>query len=234
MDGSTGRGADRDDGLGLRRSPAGHVAETSANWAGYAATGATFTSVVGSCTQPSATCSGKAQYASVWVGIDGFLPGDTAQVEQVGADADCSKKGANYYAWWDMFPAVSHSFSRKLCPVTAGDAMTAAVSSSGGRFTLRITDATRGWTCSAPTQSSPAPELSAEWVVEDPANNSTGSLLKLSDFATVHFAGASADGETLSSLTTDVITMVARHVVKAVASPILGDGASFNVTWQHS
>lgn len=45
---------------------------TSTNWSGYANTGATFTDVKGSWTEPTATCSsGQTAYSSFWVGIDG-------------------------------------------------------------------------------------------------------------------------------------------------------------------
>jgi hypothetical protein len=211
-----------------------HGDEVSANWAGYAATGATFTDVVGSWTEPTPTCSGKVQYAAFWVGIDGFSSGDTAELEQVGTDADCTKKGPNYYAWWQMLPAISRNFSRTSCPVGSGDAMTAEVSNAGGRFTLSITDTTRGWTCASPTETSSAPGLSAEWVVEDPSANATGRLLKLADFGTVNFTGAAADGSSLSALSTAKITMQVKRTVKAVTTPIFPDGGSFGVTWQHS
>ena len=71
---------------------AGHgrnATTTSTNWSGYAVTGAngSFHSVSASWTEPTATCTGSAKYASFWVGLDGF---SSNSVEQTGTDSDCS------------------------------------------------------------------------------------------------------------------------------------------------
>src|SRR5690348_707254 len=59
---------------------------TSSNWAGYAVTGGTYTTVTSNWVQPAVTCSSTA-YSSFWVGIDG----DTSStVEQTGTEADCN------------------------------------------------------------------------------------------------------------------------------------------------
>ena len=223
-------------GTMVGRAGGARAVVTTSNWAGYVATGTAFTDVVGSWTEPAVTCTGKAQQAAFWVGFDGWLA--LSPLEQVGSDSDCTKKGASYYAWWQMYPATYHTFPHKLCPVAPGDTLTASVTKSGNDFTLRITDTTRGVTCPIPTQTSSAPATSAEWVVEDPSSNLTGSLLKLADFGTVNFSGASADDTSLSSLTSDGITMQTRRggavILKAETTPIFADGASFGVTWQHS
>src|SRR5262249_45222375 len=59
---------------------------TSRTWGGYAVTGATgsATDFQGSWIVPAVTCSGGPnQYASMWVGIDGF---NSNTVEQTGTD----------------------------------------------------------------------------------------------------------------------------------------------------
>jgi hypothetical protein len=54
----------------------------STNWAGYADTAGTYTSVSASWTQPTATCSsGGDQYAAFWIGLDGYT---SSTVEQTG------------------------------------------------------------------------------------------------------------------------------------------------------
>ena len=60
----------------------------STNWSGYAATGGSgaYTSVSGSWTEPTVTCSQTA-YSSFWVGLDGY---NSNTVEQTGTDSDCS------------------------------------------------------------------------------------------------------------------------------------------------
>ena len=74
------------------------------NWSGYAVTGAngSFHSVSASWTEPTATCSGSAEYASFWVGLDGY---NSNSVEQTGTEADCDGRTGQYYGWYEMYPA---------------------------------------------------------------------------------------------------------------------------------
>jgi len=60
-------------------------AVTSSNWSGYAVTAgrSTVTDVKGSWIVPPVSCSGSNQYASLWVGIDGY---NSSTVEQIGTD----------------------------------------------------------------------------------------------------------------------------------------------------
>lgn len=220
-------------------------ATSSSNWSGYAAGGATFSDVVGSWTVPSVPCKGPVQYASVWVGMDGYSTGDKSQVEQAGTDSDCLKvkvpKGKKtvtklvpvYFAWWEMYPGPVVTLPASSCPVSPGDVVTADVSSSSGSFTLTLSDATAGWQCASEPQSSSAPAASAEWVVEAPFSVNTGRVQKLADFGTVGFSGAQANGTPISGLSNDSITMQVKKLVKAVPSSLGDDGASFSVTWQH-
>jgi len=56
---------------------------TSGNWAGYAVTGAKFTSVSASWVQPSVKATSQDAYSSFWVGIDGD---GSDSVEQLGTE----------------------------------------------------------------------------------------------------------------------------------------------------
>jgi Peptidase A4 family len=106
----------------------------SLNWAGYASFHSAFSDVKGSWTQPAATCNGKSTYASFWVGLDGY---SSSTVEQLGTEADCSHGKPVYYAWWEMFPNVSHTMS--FFTVIPGATYTAEVQSDGGdTFTLTL------------------------------------------------------------------------------------------------
>src|SRR3954452_22827871 len=51
------------------------------NWGGYVATGATFTSVSATWTEPTATCNSGNDLYAPWVGIDGY---SSSTVEQTG------------------------------------------------------------------------------------------------------------------------------------------------------
>jgi hypothetical protein len=112
----------------------------SQNWSGYAATGTTFSDVVGSWVQPSAACTG-AQQVLFWVGLDGYLPGNN-HVEQVGTGCGPGKKAG--YGWWEMAPKRQRTLP-KSDVVSPGDAIRAEVSLSGNQFTLSLTNVSRGW-----------------------------------------------------------------------------------------
>jgi len=221
--------------------PGSRQATNSSNWSGYVASGGTFTSITGSWTQPSVSCSGKAaQYSTFWIGMDGFEPGDKGHVEQVGTDSDCTagdKKRASaayYFAWWDIYPENFQTFPSSSCPVSAGDSLTADVSVSNGEVSFSISDSTQGWRCTASQTLSP-PALSAEWIVEAPTLSGTRVVLPLANFGSVDFTSATANSTQLSSLSSVAITMEsAKGATKASVSPLGSDGQSFSVTWVHS
>ena len=200
---------------------------TSTNWSGYAVTGGRYTSVSASWTEPSVTCSGTTAYSSFWVGLDGDTSGT---VEQTGTDADCSGSTPQYYAWYEMYPKFPTNLRN---PVQPGDHLTATVTTDGnGRFTLTLSDTTRGWTNSTSARLKSAKLASAEVIAEAPS--SSGGVLPLANFGAVSFSGAKANGATLTSSTPgiDPITMQSGSTVKAQPSSI--SNGAFSVTWKHS
>ena len=200
---------------------------TSTNWSGYAVTGGRYTSVSASWTEPSVTCSGATAYSSFWVGLDGDTSGT---VEQTGTDADCSGSTPQYYAWYEMYPKFPTNLRN---PVQPGDHLTATVTTDGnGRFTLTLSDTTRGWTNSTSARLKSAKLASAEVIAEAPS--SSGGVLPLANFGAVSFSGAKANGATLTSSTPgiDPITMQSGSTVKAQPSSI--SNGAFSVTWKHS
>ena len=95
---------------------------TSSNWAGYAATGTHgFTSVSANWTQPTGHCTGGNQYAAFWVGLDGY---SSSTVEQTGSEVDCAGRTPQYYAWYEIYPGASMTFTN---PVRAGDQFSGSV-----------------------------------------------------------------------------------------------------------
>ncbi len=217
---------------------------TSTNWSGYADTGASFTSVIGTWVQPTASCpTNQQQDASFWVGIDGFLK-SSGTVEQIGTDSDCNKGnkkfpgGPSYYAWWEMFPQASNNLSTKQFPVFAGDTISAQVTASGTTFTLTINDVSRGWSFSPGPQTASAAESSAEWIAEAPSicRGSKCTPVKLAAFGTVSFTGAAANGSAISAsaFSDNQINMTkGKKTLKASASALSG-GSAFSVTWHHN
>lgn len=160
---------------------------TSYNWSGYAVTGKGFSYVKGSWVVPKATCTGVKgdQYAATWTGLDGWASTD-AHVEQIGTDSDCVKTTPNYYAWYEFYPA--GGFYILSVPVKPGDKMSAEVSydASTATFYAKITDVTTGKSFIKGGKDTGATRTSAEWITEAPSSSSTGDILPMSDFGTVH------------------------------------------------
>jgi hypothetical protein len=200
---------------------------SSSNWSGYAATGnsGAFTSVSSSWVQPTLTCTSKTTYSSYWVGLDGY---NNSALEQTGTEADCIGGRAEYGAWWEVLPASESAYS---VTVKAGDSLSASVVDNGnGTFTMKLTDSTEGWTKTTTANgSSGYQDSSAEVIAE--ATEVNGSIANLSNFGTVNFSGATADGNSLSSYSPNEIVMTGNSDTKAQPGSL--SGGSFSVTWKN-
>ncbi len=197
---------------------------TSSNWAGYSATGSTFTSVSANWVQPAGSCTSQTTYSAFWIGIDGD---GSNSVEQTGSEVDCTSGVPQYYAWYEMYPAAPVNFSNVVEP---GDHYTSTVSTNAGTFTLVLTDSTQGWTQTITKKSNRAKDASAEIIAEAP---SSSSVLPLTNFGTVDFTGATANSEPIGDFTPDQINMASGTTTKATTSALSG-GTDFSVTWQHN
>ena len=215
----------------------GNGTATSTNWSGYAAYNATFTDVKGSWIQPAVSCpSAAAQYASFWVGLDGYK---SSSVEQLGTDSDCvGTNKPSYYAWWEMYPNPSHTISGFA--VHPGDHMSAEVSALGPLYTLTLVNNTTGQRFST-TQAASAANSSAEWVAEAPSQCIIVfcRVLPLSNFGTANFTGSYTTSggvqRSISGYANDSITMTEiLGTVRAVPSSLSPDGTAFSDAWKHS
>jgi hypothetical protein len=163
----------------------------SLNWAGYVATGATYTSVTSHWIQPQLTCTTKG-IVSFWVGLDGWNDGT---VEQTGTGADCRTGSPQYYAWWETFPTNSQQTYAGV-PVAPGDQLSSTVSFADGQYSLVLGDATQNWTR---TTVAPAPtgatNASAEVVAEAASLNN--AVTQLADFDTATFTDSTIGGQAL-------------------------------------
>ena len=219
----------------------------SENWAGYAVTGpaGSVSAVKASWIEPavSGKCPKTAEYASFWVGIDGY---NSKTVEQTGTDTDCHGGSPSYYAWYEFFPRNSVTISSLT--IHAGDKISASVTYAGGKFTTKIADLTSGKSFSKSSTVSGAKRSSAEWIAETPevCSGSNCSLAHLTDFGTVDFGKdhtgvASTDYATISGTTLPfgdfskvfAITMTNTAGTKTMASPsaVSSDRTSFAVKW---
>lgn len=170
-------------------------ASASSNWAGYAIhrSGLSFRTVVGSWTQPTATCTGaRATYSSVWVGIGGYSVTSPA-LEQIGTELDCTASGRVVSdAWYELVPAASHTTSVIVRP---GDRMQASVAVTGNQVKLQISDLTRRRSFTKTLHAAVLDTTSAEWIVEAPSACTTASdcqTLPLADFGSAALTGARA------------------------------------------
>lgn len=199
----------------------------STNWSGYAATTGPYTSVSASWTQPAGTCSVGAQQAAFWVGLDGY---SSSSVEQTGSEVDCVGSTAHYFAWYEMYPKASVTYSNTVRP---GDHFNASVTFTGtSTFSLDIADTTQGWSHTTVASLAGAARSSAEVIVEAPCCTRSGGILNLTDFGTVNISGSTANGAALGSaggVTQIVMIDSAGHQRDSVSS--LSGGENFSATW---
>ena len=206
----------------------------STNWSGYADTGSGFSTVTGSWTEPTATCSGRTEsLAAFWVGIDGY---SSSSVEQDGTLVECYRGTAYYYTWWEMYP--TNAIQVVGSSLRPGDAISASVVRSGTSYTLKVTDSTHTANSFTTTQTcSGCANSSAEWIAEAPSSSS--GVEPLSDFHGWTESGATVKaGSTsgvISSFTDDEITMIdSSGLTKALPGALNGSGNGFSVTWERS
>jgi hypothetical protein len=205
----------------------------STNWSGYADTGSGFSTVTGSWTEPSVSCTSQTSLAAFWVGIDGY---SSSSVEQDGTLAECYAGAAYYYTWWEMYP--TNAIQVVGSTLHAGDGITASVVRSGTSYTLKVTDSSRTADSFTTTQTcSGCANSSAEWIAEAPSGSS--GVYPLSDFHSWTESGATVkSGSTsgvISSLTDDEITMIdSSGATKALPGALNGSGNGFGVTWERS
>jgi hypothetical protein len=198
--------------FGFAQRASAQVVETG--WYGYVVTGSTYTSTTADWTMPSYSCgaSDNDTYLSIWTGLDGYSS-DT--VEQIGAEAYCLDGSADYYGWYDLYPAYSVTFTN---PLAAGDKLDASVTYEGSsKFTLVLKDLTAGWTKTVSGTSSSAARTSAETVVGATACSGSGTL--------ADFTGDTVDGTLLGSLDPTKVTGSNPDIIVSAVS-----GGSFSVT----
>ena len=200
---------------------------TSSNWSGYAAHGAadSFNSVSAAWVQPAGLCTSNTTYSAFWVGLDGYT---SQTVEQTGSEVDCKSGSPKYYAWYEMYPAPSFKFGGA---VSAGDHFRASVTSSGDDFTLTISDTTKGWQQTLTEAVSSAEKSSAEVIAEAPCCTAADGILPLTDFGTVKFNHAIANGSAIGNSNPSRIVMRPAGGPNTDNTSQLSKDDKFTVTW---
>ena len=177
---------------------------TTNNWAGYVASGGTYTTVTSSWIQPAVACPAATgttvPAAAFWVGLDGWS--DTS-VEQTGTWADCSNGTPHYRAWYEFYPASPVYYSDT---VAVGDTITASVQYEGnGYYAVDLADINRGWTEDHTFTSSGDADDSAEVVAEAPGSSS--GEVPLADYGDITFQNSTIDGGSLAAAGAQPVNM---------------------------
>src|SRR6476620_12463 len=186
--------------------------------------------LVGSAAAVPNARSGSAKYSSFWVGLDGY---NSSPDEQTGSEVDCSGSRARDYAWYEMYPNPSVSYSNTVRP---GDHFNASVTYTGSNhFSLFIQDSTQGWSHTTTGTLAGAPRSSAEVIVEAPCCTASGGILPLANFGTVHITGSMANGAALGNAggVTQIIMIDSAGRDKDTVSS-LTSGENFTATWLRS
>ena len=202
--------------------------EQSRNWAGYAATGGSFTAVRGTWTTPSPAAALFTTGSGTWVGIGGISSSDLIQA---GTSEIVDPNGQiRSSAWIETLPLPAQTV-----PLTVNPGNTVSVSITkqlSGSWFIRLANNTTGQSTQQ-TLSYDSSLSSAEWIVEDPVSGRR--LLPLTNFGTIQVSNGIAiqDGaqRTIAQTEAVPVTMVG-NFGEVLASPsVLGsEGASFSVT----
>jgi hypothetical protein len=202
----------------------------STNWSGYVDTGTTFTGVGGEWTVPSVDPSGVLAASSQWIGIDGALPGDNSLI-QTGTSAITQNGGTQYFAWYEILPAVSVPIGL----VSPGDDMQATIiEDTPGTWTITIADNTsQSFFSNQFAYTGPA--SSADWIVEDPTITSgqppVSSQPPLANFGITPFSNLGVGGTDVNATGLTPIDMIDGSSNIIAYPGTLSASASFTVTY---
>jgi hypothetical protein len=217
----------------------GRGSATSTNWSGYAVTGPTgsVSDVKASWYVPSVSCPlSPNQYASFWVGIDGYT---SNTVEQIGTDSDCQNGTPVYYVWYEFYPHWAYTVN--TVPINPSDKIIAEVSVTKGTFTVSLTNQTTGKAFQISQKMNNADRSSAEWIAEAPWS---GGVLPLANFNKAQFGSYYTNVQGTSSATVNgitapigsfanniAITMVDKDGLPKAQPSGLTNGSSFSIDW---
>lgn len=198
--------------------PAGSSVEQSSNWAGYTATGGTFTAVSATWIVPNVSAgSGNTVAAdATWVGIGGV---NTTDLIQAGTQAEVQGSQVVYSAWWETLPQAAQTVP---LDIAAGDRVSVAISQqSAGTWQIVIRDATTGQSFQKKLTYNSSLS-SAEWIEESPTVGRR-TLLPLDNFGTLNFTNAT----TLENGKQRTISQAGGHPITMYSSMVQGQRGRF-------
>jgi hypothetical protein len=201
--------------------------ERSRNWAGYVATGGTFTAVTGTWNVPNITSS-RSGVDATWVGIGGVESNDLIQG---GTQSVVDSLGrVSYEAWYELLPGSTRQLPIQ---VNAGDSVTVSLSKSSEsqwQISFKNNTSAQSYLLSVVYDSSLS---SADWIEEAPSG--ARNILPLDDFGTIQFTNAATtkngQDESISQSGARPITMVnSQDLALAIPSALSDSGSGFSIT----
>jgi hypothetical protein len=249
-------------GAGLSGDPAptGVVGyPESTNWSGYVVPSQTMIqSTTGAWAVPTLNCNDTPNAdVSEWVGIGGVSwPGGASSgaLLQTGTEDACIGGSQHDEAWWELYPSnPNESFVFYDLPVSPGDEIVASVhETSGGRWTTKIDDVTKGIAGVMVTGARYGTSLddngaagstkegstalfaysggySAEWIVED-ARTTPAEFAPFANFGTVTFYNLAISLATWSLTPSEGVELVQNGVVLSTPGAPGSDGFAVRYT----
>jgi hypothetical protein len=228
----------------------------SPNWSGYVVpSSALVTEASSSWTVPTVNCAVTPNGgASIWAGIGGYrwpTGGTSGALLQTGVSTNCVDGVPQYAGWFELYPSSPNTEKDFVgLPVSPGDSIEASVyQGSTGAWDTRVDDLTTGLSGVMVTgqgwgvltdggngtfvkQGSTAGlsysgGYTAEWIVEDYAQNDTP--VPFADYGTVNFSGLTTSLTSWSLTLNEGLAIVQNGV--AVSTPSLPANGGFSVSY---
>ncbi|VVB88737.1 Peptidase A4 family protein [uncultured archaeon] len=203
--------------------------DNSYNWAGYVASGGTYTSISGSWIIPQINSPIANTADTSWIGIGGVTNGDLIQT---GTQAIVNAAGkVSYQAWYELLPRGSVPISVSVNP---GDSITASITQQqNNQWSILLRDNTNGQSFQK-TVTYSSSLSSAEWIEEMLSAGRGRGFIPLDNFGIVQFSNASTikNGNTINIAPAGAEKMTMANGWQDLATPsaIGSDGSTFAVT----
>ncbi|MGH7141597.1 MAG: G1 family glutamic endopeptidase [Minisyncoccia bacterium] len=203
----------------------------SANWAGYVASGATYTGIGGTWKVPEPQSdSSQLSADATWVGVGGS---ESKDLIQAGTQAVVEKGSVQYEAWYEGLPGV-----QKIIPldVHGGDTVSVSLKETAHDiWQISFVDDTTGQQFQTIVQYDSSLS-SAEWIEEALSTGGGGrdEQLPLDDFGTASFTGgwtiANGSYKTIAGADASALAMAGTNNLALATPTAIGeDGVSFSV-----
>jgi uncharacterized repeat protein (TIGR02543 family) len=211
-------------------------------------------------TVPTLNCADTPNSISfTWVGIGGYgwpTGGNSGTLLQTGTNDKCVNGAQQDFGWFEKYPSVpNYSQGFANYPVSPGNLMDAYVfQTSNGSWETLINNLTtglsaimvtgEGWGVSPTPTSGPitftyqgtttglsySGGYTAEWIVEDPGNVSSGGLSPFANYGSVTFSKLGTNLVSWSLAATDANEIVQNGATLSVPGAIANNGFTVNYT----